>query len=948
MTLSQDDRTDPKKDPPHVPIFIAYRRADGLAFARLVHDRLKEMKIVEGESPRSIDVFFDFYAAPVANWKDHNFPALSRSESLILIVSPQTGEQREGKNDWLYKEIDWWLRHRRAVAPIVLNTDDQNGDRWIPEPIRTRFPNLRYLPLSLDSASNDNNKVFDRILKGITGELPAWQRSEIERQKSQKKKLAWSLAAAILLGILAVVAGWQFRVQRNVARLQEWQAKVESANTLYEQSFGYVGDGRHQAAAACLLRAVELAPRAGHPEGLDGPSTWAEEAWTHFRFLDALSPKVRTRIKVHTDKEVMAAIAISPDGKTAASGSTDGTLRIWDLEKNKEVHVLRKHWGDVFCAAFTPDGNSVLTGSRDKTLRLWNVKEGSITWEREEHTEWVVSLAISADGSTAVSGSGDGTLRRWDLRSGQCTRVIGHPLRQVWSVAITPDGSKALAASWDQSIRKWDLGLWDLNTAMRLQDLEGHQTRILSLAITGDGKRALSGSDDATLRLWDLETGKTLRVLEGHRDTVWKAVLASDGRKAVTGSGDGTLRIWDLQSGRTLHVLEGHQNQVNCVAMTPNGRTVLSGSGDGSFWIWNVGTEGADMVLSGHEEEILSLALSSDGNRALTGSVDKTLRLWDLELGICLKVLKDNPEPVWNVSITPDGKTGLSAGGGKLQFWDLDRGAKLLSIDGSFGFGTRFAVSPDQRRALTADDRKDLKLWDLQTGSTILQLEGGQRFSDVAFTPDGKGALTASDDTRSGDTKLIYRNLETGKIVCELKGSRNLPENVLFGDQDDDTHSSVVIGPDGKTAFSGSQDGTLRLWDLQSGKNIRVLTGHRGKVSGVAIAPDGTWGASASEDRTVRLWDLRTGKLLRSLEGHQGAVSRVAIAADGKTVVSVSRDKTLRKWRVLLDATPSQPPDAFDELYRTNVLHLIREGPMKGSVGVFRDDPPATRPQPGK
>jgi WD40 repeat protein len=106
----------------------------------------------------------------------------------------------------------------------------------------------------------------------------------------------------------------------------------------------------------------------------------------------------------------------------------------------------------------------------------------------------------------------------------------------------------------------------------------------------------------------------------------------------------------------------------------------------------------------------------------------------------------------------------------------------------------------------------------------------------------------------------------------------------------------VAIAPDGKTALSGSDDKTLKLWDLPSGKTLHTLEGHRGGVYAVAISPDGRIAVSGSADRTLKLWDLSSGKALHTLEGHSDMINAVAISPDGKTAVSGSNDNTLKLW----------------------------------------------------
>jgi WD40 repeat protein len=148
----------------------------------------------------------------------------------------------------------------------------------------------------------------------------------------------------------------------------------------------------------------------------------------------------------------------------------------------------------------------------------------------------------------------------------------------------------------------------------------------------------------------------------------------------------------------------------------------------------------------------------------------------------------------------------------------------------------------------------------------------------VAISPDGKYVLSGS-----ANGTVRYWDLKTGKTI-----------EILYAHTD--VVTSVAISPDGKYALSGSDDKTLRYWDLKTGKTLKILKGHTDYVWSVAISPDGKYALSGSWDRTLRYWNLSTGKTIKILKGHTDYVWSVAISPDGKYALSGSRDKTLRYW----------------------------------------------------
>jgi WD40 repeat protein len=167
-------------------------------------------------------------------------------------------------------------------------------------------------------------------------------------------------------------------------------------------------------------------------------------------------------------------------------------------------------------------------------------------------------------------------------------------------------------------------------------------------------------------------------------------------------------------------------------------------------------------------------------------------------------------------------------------------------------------------------------------GTGLVQtLEGhSASINRVAITPDGLRAVSASWDN----------NLK----VWDLESGREL--HTLFGHSASVT--GVAISPDGLYAISSSEDDTLRLWDLSIGREIRILIGHGGSVTGVAILPDGCRAISASWDKTLKVWDLESGRALQTLKGHSASVTGLAVFANGLRAISASADHTLKVWNL--------------------------------------------------
>jgi WD40 repeat protein/class 3 adenylate cyclase len=257
-------------------------------------------------------------------------------------------------------------------------------------------------------------------------------------------------------------------------------------------------------------------------------------------------------------------IDFSPDGVYALVGSSDGfggsgamSVVLWNLETGEEVHRLRGHRYIVRSVAISPDGRTALSGSQafDDQLQepgeliLWDLETGEEI-RRFDSTDDITSIVFSADGRLALTGSAyleHATL--WDVASGQeILRPEGHT-NMVFDVAFGPDETTALSASADGS-----LILWDVETGEVIRRYLGHEDMVWSVDISPDGHYVLSGSMDGAIILWDFETAEELRRFKGHTGLVASLEFSPNGRAAYSVSADGTLIEWQV-SGLSLDEL---------------------------------------------------------------------------------------------------------------------------------------------------------------------------------------------------------------------------------------------------------------------------------------------------------------------------------------------------------------------------------------------------------
>ena len=282
--------------------------------------------------------------------------------------------------------------------------------------------------------------------------------------------------------------------------------------------------------------------------------------------------------------------------------------------------VLIGHTSSVYSVSFSPDGQMLASGSSDGTIRLWDAKMGHLLRTLTGHTPWVLSVSFSSDGQTLASGGGD-TVRLWNTNTGRHLQTIRDQFG-VSSVSFRPGGQTLATYGSDGTIR-----LWDAKTGRLLRTLT-ETSGVQSMSFSRDGQTLASGSAFGQVRLWDVNTGRLLRTLEGHTRWVLSVSFSSDGQTLASGSDDKTVRLWDVNTGRHLRTLTGHANGVHSVAFSPDGNTLASGSWQ-EVRIWNASTGGHLRTL-GHTDLVRSVSFSPDGETLASANDDGTVLLWEI------------------------------------------------------------------------------------------------------------------------------------------------------------------------------------------------------------------------------------------------------------------------------------------------------------------------------
>ncbi|GMS96152.1 hypothetical protein PENTCL1PPCAC_18327, partial [Pristionchus entomophagus] len=319
----------------------------------------------------------------------------------------------------------------------------------------------------------------------------------------------------------------------------------------------------------------------------DGSVRWKEAFGERFRLWNNWHSGRCTVRTLYGHKE--GVVCVQLDGDRVVSGSTDTTIRCWDLQEEDAGrgllgHTLNGHSETVRCLHLVK--NRLASGSNDFTIKIWNMERSdewsSIGCRRTMigHTNYVRCLEMGDQ--LMISGSYDSSLKLWSLETGECvTTLVGH-LDAVLCEQYREEERVVVSGSSDKCIKTWDT-----RTNMNIRSIHNaHDSAVTCIRM--DDHRILSGSLDRMIKMWDIRTGKLLKTIdwrraEGHTGVV--RCLQADSWRIVSSADDRTVKVWNLESGERLCTLRDHTDGVTCVQF--NDERIVSGSFDKTVKVWD-------------------------------------------------------------------------------------------------------------------------------------------------------------------------------------------------------------------------------------------------------------------------------------------------------------------------------------------------------------------------
>jgi WD40 repeat protein len=766
------------------------------------------------------------------------------------------------------------------------------------------------------------------------------------------------------LGFALVAWQWQ-RAERQAegegrarrrAEEEERQAKAArrqierlSAGMALDQGVNLCDTGEVGRGLLWQARALELAARAGDT-GLERAARCNLASWQPFL--------VRPRAEC-PHKDWVWAVALSPDGKTALTGSKDGTARLWRVTDGMPVGQPMRHNHPVWTVAFSPDGKTLLTGSgaydgSKGEAHLWDSATGQPRHSPLPHPAALTAVAFSRSGQTFLTVCA-GEARVWRTADGS---PVGRPLKHPrakredervfpkLSAAFRPDGKLLATGGEDGKVR-----LWDAEAGSPRGEPLTASGPVLTLAFEPlHGNTLLAGGFDGGAQMWDVATGRPKGWRMQHRGRV-KAVafeplqgiiatasaveeddLEQPGKRKILG---GEVCLWRADTGGRLGAPLPHPSVVWSLAFSPGGRLLVTGCEDAGVRVLLVAT-GAQIGLpvrlhgtvssvaiareGGHSHGLVVLAAAAGGHHHAAARI---LEIPSEErLARPVRVNGDN----LRLALGP----GAGKGGALLLLGSNDRTARLFDVGTGRQVGpalrheahvTAVAFEPREKGLLlTGTYEGRVRAWERRAGIPRYTVHQAGLVHAVCFSPDGKEFLVGDQ------VQAQRRRSADGAALGPPIVIQHPPYSVAFEPQQGKT---VLIGSDGRAELWGRHPSRrLGKWTVRPDVHnayfypdgmrallvaagfprvldvpARTLGGPPpfhpdGGVEKAAFSPDGRSVLISRIGGGSRLWDVDTGKPLGPHAGRGWARGPVAFDPAGRYFAAAGADGRVAVWPV--------------------------------------------------
>uniref|UniRef100_A0A8C4IV36 Apoptotic protease-activating factor 1 n=1 Tax=Dicentrarchus labrax TaxID=13489 RepID=A0A8C4IV36_DICLA len=540
------------------------------------------------------------------------------------------------------------------------------------------------------------------------------------------------------------------------------------------------------------------------------------------------------------------------------------------------------------------------------------------------------------------------------------SRLVIHPHQgSIYSACFSHDGTKIASSGASKTLK-----VFKSTSGEKLTEIQAHDDEVLCCAFSPDDRLLATCSSDRKVKV-----SMRLRVFEEeHQEQVNHCEFTNTSQRLLlaTCSNDKFLNLWNLNKPSSQNTMFGHFEPVNHCCFSPDDTYVSTSSNDGTIKLFQVSsanewkTINVKNMFTDSDEDVLvkCSTWTADGKHIICAARNAVL-VFDVETSDMLLEIKTNRlSTVQYCHACPTSNLlAIAFSNYAVELWDLESNKKMADCSGHLSWVQRVQFSPDGSQLLSCSDDQTVRvrltqivlcgcklfflfMWILVvlmflSFFQVLEVPSGKLLATLLghtktvlhcqFSQNGQTLITSSEDTtirvwkwQSGECKVLQGHKEQVRCFALLSNS-----------------------PAETRLLSWSFDGTVKMWDIESGEKLQDIEAHRGAILSCHVSPDGCLFATTSADKTAKLWHCESWQCVHTLSGHQDCVRSCRFSWDSRRLATGDDNGEIRIWNVkdgsLLKICSRESKDGMDSLHGGWVsdLHFSPDNSLLVSTGGY-------------
>ncbi|XP_035535121.1 apoptotic protease-activating factor 1 isoform X2 [Morone saxatilis] len=596
--------------------------------------------------------------------------------------------------------------------------------------------------------------------------------------------------------------------------------------------------------------------------------------------------------------------------------------------------VIHPHQGSIYSACFSHDGTKIASSGASKTLKVFKSTSGEKLTEIQAHDDEVLCCAFSPDDRLLATCSSDRKVKVWNVEKGVQLRVFEEEHQEQVNHCEFTNTSQRLLLATCSNDKFLNVKLWNLNKPSSQNTMFGHFEPVNHCCFSPDDTYVSTSSNDGTIKLFRVSTAnewKTINVkdmfTESDEDVLVKcSTWTADGKRIICAARNAVL-VFDVETSEML--LEIKTNRLSTVQYChacPTSNLLAIAFSNYAVELWDLESNKKMADCSGHLSWVQRVQFSPDGSQLLSCSDDQTVRLWEpkkVHTSSAVHLKRDSDV------LFSDEEIILSAADNcnRLQVRDGRSGSVLFQSEEKSSRIRCTCMFRQPSAVVLGQEDGTVQVLEVPSGKLLATLPGHTKtVLHCQFSQNGQTLITSSEDTtirvwkwQSGECKVLQGHKEQVRCFSLLSNS-----------------------PAETRLLSWSFDGTVKMWDIESGEKLQDIEAHRpSAILSCHVSPDGCLFATTSADKTAKLWHCESWQCVHTLSGHQDCVRSCRFSWDSRRLATGDDNGEIRIWNVkdgsLLKICSRESKDGMDSLHGGWVsdLHFSPDNSLLVSTGGY-------------